>query len=199
MAIVGDTGTGKSTLAEKLLQTREYVLVFRSKKDEVKWTGYRRIRKAEDMSALSDSRLVLAPPLASQVREFWLALNRVYRDGGWTPYLDELFYLDDKLKLRDPIETLLTQGRSKHLTVVVGMQRPVQVTRFAISQCRHVLSFWQEGRDAKELAAATRPAVGDIVASLDEFEFVWFSRPRGLWRGHLDIRSGQLVGQAINV
>lgn len=199
LAIVGDTGTGKSTLASRLLDARTYPLVFRSKPDDVKWRGYRRIRTAAEMDGIQNSRLVLVPKLPDQVREFWLALNRVYREGGWTPYLDELFYLDDKLGLRDPIETLLTQGRSKHLTVVVGMQRPVQVTRFAISQCRHVLSFWQEGRDAKELAAATRPAIADVVASLDEFEFVWFSRPKTIWKGRLNLRTNQLEGSFVAV
>ena len=114
--------------------------------------------------------------------------------GGWTAFIDELFYASDRLRLTEPIERLLTQGRSKHISVAIGMQRPARVSRFAISESTHVLSFGLEGRDAKELSYATTRAVEDAVTNLAPHHFVWFKRPRTIWTGTLDVRAGELRG-----
>jgi hypothetical protein len=114
--------------------------------------------------------------------------------GGWTCYVDELFYATDRLRLSEPIERLLTQGRSKKISVAIGMQRPARVTRFAISESTHVLSFGLEGRDARELSYATTRAMEDAVSSLAAHHFAWFKRPRTVWVGTLDVRAGELRG-----
>jgi len=139
---------------------------------------------------------MLDPKYEHQFAEFHLALEKVWRQGGWTVALDELLYLD-RLGLRKPIERLLTQGRSKGISVLVGMQRPAQVTRFAISESMHVLSFGLEGRDAKELGLATQRWVGDAVAQLGRYEFAWYRRPDRLWVGKLDLKTHALVGEEV--
>jgi len=135
----------------------------------------------------------LRPKYDEQLREFALALERAWRQGGWCMYLDELFYLD-RLGLRPLIERLLTQGRSKGITVVSGLQRPVAVTRFAVGESRHVISFGLEGRDARELGEATTDRMRRVVEDLAEFEFAWYSRPNRIWRGRLNLGTGALDG-----
>jgi hypothetical protein len=137
----------------------------------------------------------LVPVYARQQREFRLALERVWQQGGWTCFVDELFYMSERLKLGEPIERLLTQGRSKAISVAIGMQRPARVSRFAISESTHVLSFGLEGRDAKELSYATTRAVERTVSELPPHHFVWFKRPRTVWVGMLDLRAGELHGE----
>lgn len=86
---------------------------------------------------------------------------------------------------------LLTQGRSKGISVVTGMQRPVGVTRFAISQASHVLCFSQEGRDLKTVIEATSPRLAGPISQLERYEFVWYNRPtREIWRGKLQDLKG---------
>jgi hypothetical protein len=141
----------------------------------------------------SDS-FTLNPKYERQRIEFALALERAWRQGGWTVYVDELFYQSERLRLAEPIERLLTQGRSKSISVAVGMQRPARISRFAISESTHVLSFALEGRDAKELSYATTRAMEDAVRGLPEHWFAWFRRPRQVWVGTLDLRAGELHG-----
>ena len=47
------------------------------------------------------------------------------------------------------MERLLTQGRSKGISVVTGMQRPARISRFALSESTHTIAFFLEGRDRK--------------------------------------------------
>ena len=181
--ILGYPGSGKSTLAAKLLLPRKYLLVLKSKPDKVRYQATV-ATKAVAMDDPRKSRLVLTPKYEHQRGEFYQALDKAWKQGGWTVYVDELFYLDDKLHLREPVDRLLTQGRSKYLSIFTGMQRPSLVTRFAISQATHVISFIAEGRDAKILGEATNRTVEQAVMALGEHQFVWFYRPqRKLWIG----------------
>jgi hypothetical protein len=171
-------------------------VVFRSKPDDVRFPDHTRIRTAEALENQRRDKLLLDPKYEQQRIVFAEALDRIWRHGGWTVALDELLYLD-RLGLRKPIERLLTQGRSKGISVLVGMQRPAQVTRFAISESMHVLSFGLEGRDAKELGLATQRWVGDAVSQLGRYEFAWYRRPDRLWVGKLDLKTHTLRGEEV--
>jgi hypothetical protein len=175
-------------------------VIFRSKPDDRRFRGYPGARPARRADALDDtrnSRILLEPKYEQQRLEFWRALETIWKQGGWTAYLDELFYLDEQLDLEWPIDRLLTQGRSKGITVVSGMQRPVRVTRFALGESRHVLSFGLEGRDATELGHATNRTFADLVRQLGEHEFAWYRKPGQMWAGKLDVRAGVLNGRRI--
>lgn len=170
--------------------------VLRSKPDKVTYDGTHLIRRAAGMDDQKHDRYVLDPKYAEQAPEFWAALERVWIQGGWTVYLDELFYLD-RLRLRPSIERLLTQGRSKGITVASGLQRPVSVSRFALSQSEHIISFRVEGRDAKELGYATADWVGRELSALPKHHFGWYKRPDGLWIGRLNLETDSLEGEYI--
>lgn len=164
VSIIGDTGTGKSfVLANGLLPLREFVVVFLTKRDERdtalwKRAGYHFIKEAKQIDDTRYSRFVLQPAYAKQAIEGWRLLERVYRQGGWTVVIDE-FLLAERLGLREQVERLHTQGRSDKITVVVGQQRPVITSRFAISQSTHIISFRVDGRDAKTISDATTTRV----------------------------------------
>src|SRR5262249_16894191 len=113
LSLIGQTGTGKSTLAAHLLRSRHYKLVLRSKPATGKYDTDRTIRTAKGIDNSRYDSFTLVPKYETQRREFALALERVWKHGGWTTYVDELFYLSERLHLSEPIERLLTQGRSK--------------------------------------------------------------------------------------
>lgn len=79
------------------------------------------------------------------------------------------------------------------------MQRPVQITRFALGESRHIISFALEGRDVKEFRDATSDTAAQVAAELDpdRYEFVWYCKPRGVWRGRLNLATNQLEGQHV--
>lgn len=102
-------------------------------------------------------------------------LERVWAHGGWTVCIDELWYAE-RIGLGNAIEMLLTQGRSKGISVVLGQQRPVTTTRFAISQTTHLFSFRVEGRDAKTIGESTTPRIIPVLDALTGHDFAYYNR-----------------------
>ena len=191
MTILGRTGSGKTTLASTLLRAKPYVLSVRTKSDRheslpgrtvstsKKWEGF-------DTNAHTTSRTILTPNYVQfqQRAEIARALRRIWEEGGWTLYLDELFYLDDRLKLGSQIDSLLTGGRGKGITVVCGMQRPVRATRFAMTQSTHLISFAQERRDVRQYLSPISEAWGAAIEGLGPHEFAWYYLPtHAVWTG----------------
>lgn len=180
--IIGDTGSGKTFLTSKILPLREHVIVLRTKPDDIKFDGFRKVdllRKAGGYfndAGKKVNRFLLDPDYDLQQRELSLAFEKAWREGGWTIAIDETYYATQILKLEKQINKLLTQGRSKHITVICGMQRPVFISRFAMSQATHAFIFRCEGRDLKSLADALSPSIIKPVEDLREHDFIYFNR-----------------------
>lgn len=179
VAVIGDTGTGKTFLiAKALLPMRVYVVVLKLKSDDdeaTKWRGFHRIRQAKGMDDARYDRFLLDPKYSQQAVEGWRMSERVWHQRGWTVVYDEE-WLAEKIGLTEQIERLLTQSRSLNVSVVSGFQRPVGNSRFAISQSTHVFCFRVEGRDAKTVAEATTPRILPILESLQGREFAYYNR-----------------------
>ncbi len=176
VAAVGDTGTGKTFLISKLVALRNYVIVFRSKPDDIRFPGFKIARTARAMSDMYETRILLAPKYEHQMREGYAMLERVWKEGGWTVVIDELWYVEKRLRLGQMVERLLTQGRSKDISVIVGMQRPAQISRFAISQTTHLFSFRVEGRDLMTIKESTTPRIVEPIRTLAGHQFVYYNR-----------------------
>lgn len=214
VAVVGDTGTGKSTLMARLLLARQFSIAVKTKRDPIKFPG-KRVTKL-NRGRLQRSGLDLRDPRVDrwyldlstgrdirsfrreQQEEINLLFDRVWDAGGWAVLLDETFYVNTVLKLKEPLEAMLTQGRSMGITMMMGIQRPVDVTRFVMSSASHVIAYRQDGRDVETLTKATTTALKEPVTSLGRFEFVWFNRiTREIWRGRLDLDGNALVGEMV--
>lgn len=178
VAVVGDTGTGKTYLVSKLTDLRKYVVILRTKPDDIKFPGFRKAQRASALDDLYDTRILLTPKHSHQMREGYALLERVWEQGGWTVVIDELWYTEKLLKLGPLVERILTQGRSKKISVIVGMQRPAQISRFAISQCTHLFSFRVEGRDLQTIKESTSPRVVEPINELTGHNFVYYNRAK---------------------
>jgi hypothetical protein len=206
VTVIGETYGGKSTLVgEGLLPHRRYQLVIRTKMDPVR----RQVQYPVDVvarthKALQDPRWnrielrVAGKAVDTQSREIYLALQTVWRQGGWTVFDDEEWYIEEKLGLKPAVEMLLTQGGGHGITMVMAAQRPAQISRFVISQSAHVICFGVEGREAKTIADATSPRMGDAVEQLPEYGFAWYYRPtRGVFVGKLNLKTGLIEGAEV--
>jgi hypothetical protein len=176
--IVGDTGSGKTYLESKLLDLRDYVIVIKTKPDDIEFKGYRKIKKFSDLMDLKTKKFILDPPFAQELQRFQInsAINLAWKQEGWTIAADEVYYWTSVLRMEKPLNMLLTQGRSKKLSVVAGMQRPAWISRFALSQATHAFIFRCEGRDLTTLSQALSPKVVGPVEGLRGHDFVYFNR-----------------------
>lgn len=182
VVIVGDTGSGKTYLTSKILPLRQHIMVLRTKPDDIKFDGFRKVDLVKKVGGFFDdagkkvNRFLVDPKYEEQQIELSRAFEKAWKEGGWTVAIDETYYATQILKLERQINKLLTQGRSKHITVICGMQRPVFISRFAMSQATHAFIFRCEGRDLKSLADALSPAIIKPVEGLREHDFIYFNR-----------------------
>lgn len=186
LAIIGDTSSGKTTLANFLLQFRKYTISIKTKGDPAPLPG-REIKTAKEFKKGTEDRYILYPPFRYQWYEINEAIENVFEQGSWTLYFDELYRIT-QLRLADQVDRLYTQGRTEGITTLSAMQRPSRIPRTAVAETKHIISFILEGRDIKTLAEITNPRFAAIVAKLDaeKFEFAWYHRPtRKIFVGRL--------------
>jgi len=99
-------------------------------------------------------------------------------------------------RAREPLDILLTNGREPgKISVCTALQRPTKVSRFAIGEARHVISFGLEGRDTTILRDATNARFAEVVAGLDIHCFAWLHKPRTIWVGKINLQTGKYIGE----
>lgn len=175
IAIIGTTGTGKTFLTSRLVDYRRYVAILRTKPDDVKFKGFKTVKDAKALeSPGKNSRLLIVPEFTKQKVVAANVFDTIWQMGGWTIVIDELFYAHDVLGMKGFIDMLLTQGRSKKISVVVGMQRPVNVTRFALSEATHIFSFRLEGRDQKTIRDISSDTFAESTGRVPPFHFAHY-------------------------
>lgn len=134
--ISSQTGGGKTELMLKLMHQRQYVLMLCTKpRDPIFSTKeareYRRIQEYGNIRKF-DTKLMLAPKTyptpgdtrTNQTMVFRDAMERAYKDGGWTIGGDETAWLSESLKLGREIADLHHMGRALGITLVTATQRP---------------------------------------------------------------------------
>lgn len=176
VVIVGDTGSGKTYLESKILPLRDHVIVLRTKPDDVKFAGFHKVDTVDKLGNIKYNKYLLTPKYDLQQFQLAKAMDLAWREGGWTIAIDETYYATEILRLGRPINKLLTQGRSKHITIVCGMQRPAWISRFALSQATHAFIFRCEGRDLTTLSQSLSPRIVKPVEELSGHDFVYFNR-----------------------
>lgn len=187
VVIIGQTGTGKTTLARDLLQARTYIVAIAVKLHDdtlntflpaykviTKWPpdyGNRRlILWVKPQSLIDDGQ---------QRTKILLALQNIYLAGGWCVYFDDLSYITDQLRIKTPIVTFFNQGRSSGLSNVASVTRPRKVPLEAFTQVRHVVMFHysdtNEVERVAEIAGIDRKLMLQLNQRLQGHDFLAFS------------------------
>jgi DNA polymerase III delta prime subunit len=190
--LCGPTGTGKTTTADILLDCRRWVAVLAIKKEddtldrfsakERHGRDHYHIIKSWPPAYHQHKVILWVKPKAlvgdtkRQADEIHKALNAMYKSGGWTIYADDAGFLTGELGLGRAIGVLLNLGRSGHLTMVVGMQRPTsviaRVPKEALSQPRHKLFYKYTNVDEmKVLANLSGISHRDMVQLMQGLEY----------------------------
>lgn len=211
VAIIGQTGTGKTTVAHRILDIRDYVCVLAIKRED---DTLERFRTGEQYGRDSYRVIRSWPPdypfrkvilwakpkslkrddLQKQALAVHHALNRMYLSGGWCIYLDEAGYLAGVLGLSSAIGILLNQGRSAHISVVATMTRPssvvARIPRESLTQVRHHLVFkYTDDREMKSCAEI----VGLSLQSMRIFQKLLTTNPQKGFSDFLYVGKGKII------
>ena len=150
VTIIGPTDCGKTILAQHLVACRGHVVGTGVKYvDEslsrLQKQGWHRIERWKDRPRTAD-RLLLWPNVdnpddAPKVHRerFSEMLNRVYKDGKWCIWTDELRYLTDNCGMAKIYRNMYISARSNKVSLVSAAQRPAWVPLEAYSQAQHLL------------------------------------------------------------
>lgn len=199
VALIGPTGTGKSTLACGILPLRKYVLAMDPKGGDstlasLKSSGFRRSMwppSRDDRKAIAEGRpvrLIVGPvirtkdDLPKQKLVLAAALDGAFDEGGWTVYIDELQLAADRrmLGLTNSIERNLIAARDRGVSMVTSFQRPAFVPRAASDQSAWLFTAYTRDIDVvnrlAEMAGRPKAEIRGAIAGLERYSFLLFSR-----------------------
>lgn len=194
-ALIGPTGSGKTTLALALLEFRKYVVALGTKPKDptlsmlIKRGGFKRYDKWERISVEMAPKRVLWPDATTlhsakiQQERFREAFAAIYREGGWCVYVDELWFLMHHLKLELEIKTYLQQARALLISLVIATQRPAHIPLEVYDQSTH-LFFWRDNdeRNLKRISGIawlSADLVRHIVSRLERHEVLYINTRDG--------------------
>jgi predicted P-loop ATPase/GTPase len=204
VAIIGPTDSGKTTLALNLLPIHIWVVILATKpRDKTLNALVAPVRKFtfgraagtpagkylkmdqwdKKLSLTKFPRRLLWPnaldlySAETQTRVFREALAIIYREGGWTLYMDELWFMSAELKMAHEVRMYLQQSRSNDVTLVISSQRPSRIPVEVYDQSRHL--FFSRDNDERNLsrisgiAFQSRHIIMNLVANLEPHQFLY--------------------------
>lgn len=193
VAMIGPTGSGKTTLALSLLEERKYVVVFATKPRDSTLQQLITRKKWIKVSKWQDKffarhpekhpKRVLWPNARSlyaasrQRKVFRDAFERIYDEGSWCVYLDELWMMVNFLKLQFEVRVYLQQSRALGISLVCATQRPKFVPLEVYDQSTH-LFFWRDNdysnlKRISDISWLNSDHVRTTVANLEVFEVLY--------------------------
>lgn len=196
VTIVGPTGSGKTTLGLEMLSCMPYVAIIATKQhDETleRFTklnrSYRIIKEfmwSNTQKTLND-KLVIWPKLVNDAGDISKqqipirnSLNRLFFQGAWSVFADELWLLTNRLKLSSILESYWSQGRSSGLSVIGCVQRPAFIPRLAFSEPRYLLiGQMEDKRDIETVSNGTNINQRILTAEVNKLSrhsFLFYSR-----------------------
>jgi len=207
IGIIGPTDSGKTTLALAILPLRKFVIVTGTKPrddtlEHLVGQGFVKIREWENLDPTVHPKRLLWPDvsakglrvknsddiehkmLVKQHRVFRRAMARIYRDGCWCVYLDELWWWIHMLKMERVVRVFLQQSRSLRISLVVATQRPAFVPLEVYDQSTHLFFFRDnDERNLKRISGISwlsANLIRSTVARLDRHEVLYVNTRDGM-------------------
>jgi len=168
---LGFTGSGKTFLMEKLLESQPRVLVIDSK-HRVDFPGYH--LTSNPAAALLEPKTILRPdePIPNT---FWEdAMLAIHEAGGGIIYIDELSEVCSANAMPPGLRSIFRMGRELGVAVWWSAQSATEITNTALRQSNILILFLNMGASDRDKIIKIAGDIGEVTAHLDFRQFVVF-------------------------
>jgi hypothetical protein len=196
VTLIGPAGVGKTELLIDLLSRRTWTIFLNTKRidstqDRLRDLGFRKTKDG-NLNPEIARRWIISPPWSRRIhdidgvheRAFRRALEEAFWQTGWTVGIDELEFINRDLKITTQVDKLLRQGRSQGNSMVLGTQRPRNVTLHAYEQATHMFMWKQRdtsnAKRAAELAGINGDELIDAMPALAKHDVLYVNNVTGV-------------------
>ena len=173
--IAGQTGSGKTIAGIFLLSLQDWpfkpwiVIDFKGDENIATIPGAQVVPLGVKLNDLEPGVYIIRP-MIWQRDEVENLLWRIWQNENIGLYIDEGYMID---KNSEAFQAILTQGRSKKITVITLTQRPVEISRFAFSESSYFQIFdLIDQRDWKTVSQFA--PVNPKGEHLERFHSLWY-------------------------
>lgn len=150
--LVGRTGSGKTTLAERFLRYYQYVVTL-DIKNRIAWEGYERHQRLESLIRSEHHHLIYAPtfeetepaligtrriPWGTYIEAFF---EWAYTRGNTLVYVDEVMGITSGDEMPRYYRAINTRGRELGIGLLSATQRPTRIPQVILSEAETFFVF----------------------------------------------------------
>jgi hypothetical protein len=169
--VLGKTGSGKTQASlwhlsqHDLMATPWLLLDFKKEPMIGRIPGIVTVdMEAEQLP--EDAGLMRVSPQPGQEEEVTALLWQVWERENMGVFLDEAYMVSAR---NDALNALITQGRSKHIPMIICSQRPAWVSRFVLSEAEFIQVFQLNDARDRDTVKGFLPASVDIERRLPDY------------------------------
>lgn len=187
VALVGKTGSGKTTLALYLTKSLSRLVVFDPK--GTLWVPEWRLEdwSKEGLQRLAEGesvRLRIPAPLNNNWEPYF---TEIFSIGNCVVYIDEVYgIVPPGAKPGAMFTAMYTRGRELNIGVIAATQRPTWVPLFVLSEAEWLFVFrLQLQADRNRMAEIGGPELQEPIPAIDEYGFYVYN---SLWNEPIYLR-----------
>jgi ABC-type dipeptide/oligopeptide/nickel transport system ATPase component len=171
--LVGKTGSGKTTLADKLLRAWKYVVVL-DVNGTVDFRGYKIVNSLENLFDEEYPRIIYRPNVYELgIESFDDFFAFIYERKNTAVYVDEVFGVCGSAQtIPFYYRAILTRGRGRNIACLSATQTPVNVPHFILSQAENYFVFTLKMPQDREKIEKITGIPQERIESLKKFEFL---------------------------